>query len=111
MCDLGLCSGESIGFVGEGGRKKEKERDGGEGRRREEGEPEASERGNARLDSSDRRREGVHFSSLAYFMRSGCFFFELELILWIIGRKYSTRPGLISSQSNEKRSKRNTTRL
>ena len=54
------------------GRKKEKgekERDGGEERgRREEGETEASERGNARLDSSDRRREGVHFSS-------GCFFF------------------------------------
>ena len=60
-----------------GGREEKRK---GEGRRKrrggekEEGESEASERGNARLDSSDRRREGVHFSSLAYFMRSGCFF-------------------------------------
>ena len=65
-------------MVGGGRRKKrkgEKERDGGRGGGgREEGESEASERGNARLDSSDRRREGVRFSSLAYLMRTGCFF-------------------------------------
>ena len=58
--------------------KKEKEKKGRDGRTgggtRGEGESEASERGNARLDSSDRRREGVHFWSLAYLMRSGCFF-------------------------------------
>jgi hypothetical protein len=33
-------------------------------------------------------------------MRTGCFFFELVLILWLIRRKYCTRPGLIGCQSN-----------
>ena len=91
-----------------GGRKKDRDRDGrkrGEGERRKEGEPEASERGNARLDFSDRRREGVHFSSLAYFMRPGCFF-QLVLILWILGRKYGTRPGLIGCQSRADEAKK-----
>ena len=64
-----------MGRKGEGG-KKDKDRDGRRrGGRRKEGEPEASERGNARFDFSDRRREGVRFSSLGYFVRSGCFFF------------------------------------
>ena len=53
MWDLGLCSGESMVNGGEGG-KKEKEKKGrdggGGGGGREEGETEASERGNARLD-------------------------------------------------------------
>ena len=60
-----------------GGKEKEKKRGTEDGEGREEGEPEASERGNARLDSSDRRREGVYF--LAQLMRPGCFF-QCELI-------------------------------
>lgn len=62
-----------------GGREEKRIRMGTEERRggeqgRREGEPEASERGNARLDFSDRRREGVRLSSLSYFVRPGCFF-------------------------------------
>ena len=89
-------------------REKEKKREGrSKGRREGEGESEASERGSTRLGSSDRRREGVHSSPLAYLMRPGCFF-QLVLIQWLIGRKYRTRPGLIRCQVMK--TKRNTTR-
>ena len=35
-------------------------------------------------------------------MRPGCFF-QFELILWLIGRKYRTRPELIGCQGNEEK--------
>jgi hypothetical protein len=98
-----------MGGWGEGGREKrrKKGRDGARGGGEGEGESEASERGSTRLGSSDRRREGVHSSPLAYLTRPGCFF-QLVLILWLIGRKYRTRPGLIRCQVMK--TKRNTTR-